>query len=34
MEDLTRHTSTMSLAASSRLHFQEALLYLLPGQGL
>jgi hypothetical protein len=34
MEDLTRHTSTMSLAASSRLHFQKALLYLLPGQGL
>ena len=34
MEDLTRHTSTMSLAASTRLHFQKALLYLLPGQGL
>jgi hypothetical protein len=28
-----RHTSTMSLAASNRLHFQKALLYLLPGQG-
>jgi hypothetical protein len=33
-EDLTRHTSTMSLAASSRLHSQKALLYLLPSQGL